>query len=82
VLLLHRPDALVEPEEVAEAFTILQTAAKSGHFGVSNQNPMQIELLTKVRQAAAHLQPASVQHHQHRHDRRGDQREHGNRPVD
>ncbi len=47
VLLLHRPDALVEPEEVAEAFTILQTSGKVKNFGVSNQNPMQIELLTK-----------------------------------
>jgi predicted oxidoreductase len=47
VLLLHRPDALVEPEEVAEAFTILETSGKVKHFGVSNQNPMQIELLTK-----------------------------------
>lgn len=47
VLLLHRPDALVEPEEVAEAFTILQQNGKVRYFGVSNQNPMQIELLTK-----------------------------------
>jgi predicted oxidoreductase len=47
VLLLHRPDALVEPEEVAEAFTMLQNAGKVRYFGVSNQNPMQIELLTK-----------------------------------
>jgi predicted oxidoreductase len=47
VLLLHRPDALVEPEEVAEAFTILQDSGKIKYFGVSNQNPMQIELLTK-----------------------------------
>jgi predicted oxidoreductase len=47
VLLLHRPDALVEPEEVAEAFTILQDSGKVKYFGVSNQNPMQIELLTK-----------------------------------
>lgn len=46
-VLLHRPDALVEPEEVAEAFTILQESGKVKHFGVSNQNPMQIELLTK-----------------------------------
>ena len=45
VLLLHRPDALVEPEEVAEAFTILETSGKVKYFGVSNQNPMQIELL-------------------------------------
>lgn len=47
VLLLHRPDALVEPEEVAEAFTILADSGKVRYFGVSNQNPMQIELLTK-----------------------------------
>jgi len=47
VLLLHRPDALVEPEEVAEAFTILHDSGKVRHFGVSNQNPMQIELLKK-----------------------------------
>ncbi|MEH7743449.1 aldo/keto reductase family oxidoreductase [Neobacillus drentensis] len=47
VLLLHRPDALVEPEEVAEAFNILETSGKVRHFGVSNQNPMQIQLLKK-----------------------------------
>jgi predicted oxidoreductase len=47
VLLLHRPDALVEPEEVAEAFTILHEGGKVRYFGVSNQNPMQIELLTR-----------------------------------
>src|SRR5690606_36761333 len=47
VLLLHRPDALVEPEEVAEAFTILHDSGKVRYFGVSNQNPMQIELLSK-----------------------------------
>jgi predicted oxidoreductase len=47
VLLLHRPDALVEPEEVAEAFTILKNNGKVRYFGVSNQNPMQIELLRK-----------------------------------
>lgn len=51
VLLLHRPDALVEPEEVAEAFTSLQKSGKVKNFGVSNMNPMQIELLRKyVRQ--------------------------------
>ncbi|WP_409303459.1 aldo/keto reductase family oxidoreductase [Peribacillus sp. SCS-155] len=47
VLLLHRPDALVEPEEVAEAFDILYNSGKVRHFGVSNQKPMQIELLKK-----------------------------------
>jgi predicted oxidoreductase len=47
VLLLHRPDALVEPEEVAEAFDQLEEAGKVRHFGVSNQKPMQIQLLQK-----------------------------------
>ncbi len=47
VLLLHRPDALVEPEEVAGAFDILQSTGKVRNFGVSNQNPMQIQLLKK-----------------------------------
>jgi predicted oxidoreductase len=47
ILLLHRPDALVEPEEVAEAFNILESSGKVRHFGVSNQNPMQIQLLNK-----------------------------------
>ena len=45
VLLLHRPDTLVEPEEVAEAFTTLEEAGKVRHFGVSNHTPGQIELL-------------------------------------
>jgi len=47
ILLLHRPDALVEPEEVAEAFDSLHSAGKVRYFGVSNQKPMQIELLRK-----------------------------------
>jgi len=51
VLLLHRPDALVEPEEVAEALDSLHASGKVRHFGVSNHNPMQIELLRRyVRQ--------------------------------
>ncbi len=47
VLLLHRPDALVEPEEVAEAFDILSASGKVRNFGVSNHKPMQIDLLKK-----------------------------------
>ncbi|MCD6336926.1 MAG: aldo/keto reductase [Candidatus Marinimicrobia bacterium] len=46
-LLLHRPDTLVEPEEVAETFNTLDSAGKVKHFGVSNHNPGQIELLQK-----------------------------------
>lgn len=47
ILLLHRPDALMEPEEVADAFRILKENGKVRHFGVSNQTPMQMELLSK-----------------------------------
>lgn len=46
-LLLHRPDLLFDPEEVAEAFDILEKAGKVRCFGVSNLMPMQIELLKK-----------------------------------
>ncbi|NYF16765.1 putative oxidoreductase [Microbacterium sp. AK009] len=45
ILLLHRPDALVEPEEVARAFDHLESSGKVRAFGVSNQTPAQIELL-------------------------------------
>ena len=51
VLLLHRPDTLMEPCEVAEAFDILESSGKVRNFGVSNQNIMQMELLkTAVKQ--------------------------------
>lgn len=46
-LLLHRPDTLMEPEEVAEAFEVLYKDGKIKNLGVSNQNPMQMELLNK-----------------------------------
>jgi len=45
VLLLHRPDTLVEPDDVAKAFDQLHAAGKVRNFGVSNQTPGQIELL-------------------------------------
>ncbi|HEV7813020.1 MAG TPA: aldo/keto reductase [Leifsonia sp.] len=47
ILLLHRPDALVEPDDVAEAFDALYSAGKVRNFGVSNHMPGQIELLKK-----------------------------------
>lgn len=47
LLLLHRPDPLVQPEEVAAAFDALQAAGKVRHFGVSNHTPTQIELLKR-----------------------------------
>ncbi|TDC49634.1 aldo/keto reductase family oxidoreductase [Jiangella ureilytica] len=45
LLLLHRPDTLMEPEDVAAALDELVTAGKVRHVGVSNQNPAQLELL-------------------------------------
>ena len=47
ILLLHRPDALANPEETAEALEELKRSGKVRYFGVSNQNPGQIELLQK-----------------------------------
>ena len=53
-LLLHRPDALVEPDEVAAAFDALESAGKVRWFGVSNHTPLQVELLKRsVRQPLA-----------------------------
>ncbi|MBQ5802436.1 MAG: aldo/keto reductase [Clostridia bacterium] len=54
-LLLHRPDTLMIPEEVAEAFNQLESAGKVLNFGVSNHNSMQIELLK-----TAVTQPLSI----------------------
>ena len=47
ILLLHRPDTLVEPEEVASAFDELQASGKVRNFGVSNHTPGQVELLKR-----------------------------------
>lgn len=48
VLLIHRPDALAEPEEVARAFEDLEKSGKVRYFGVSNHSPMQIEVLQQA----------------------------------
>ena len=47
VLLLHRPDVLMDPAEVARTFDILHASGKVRYFGVSNMNPMQIRLIKK-----------------------------------
>lgn len=61
LLLLHRPDALVEPEEVAAAFDVLFESGKVRHFGVSNHKPMQIALLQKyVRQPLVSIRYSSA----------------------
>lgn len=44
-LLLHRPDSLMEPDEIAEAFEILEKSGKVRYFGLSNTNSQQIELI-------------------------------------
>lgn len=46
-LLLHRPDTLMEPAEIAEAFDLLKSQGKVIDFGVSNQNPMMMALIQK-----------------------------------
>ncbi len=48
LLLLHRPDPLMEPEEIAAAFEKLYQSGKVRAFGVSNMNPMQIELINQA----------------------------------
>lgn len=48
ILLLHRPDLLYDPEEVAEAFDLLSESGKVRHFGVSNVPPMMLEVLRKT----------------------------------
>ncbi len=45
ILLLHRPDPLMEPEEIADAFTMLKACGKVKHFGMSNQNQQQLNFL-------------------------------------
>ena len=47
VLALHRPDALMEPEEIAKAFECLKNSGKVDYFGVSNMNPYQMQLIEK-----------------------------------
>ena len=47
-LLLHRPDALMQPEEIAEAFSALAESGKVRHFGVSNFRPAQIDALQRA----------------------------------
>ncbi|HYM87054.1 MAG TPA: aldo/keto reductase, partial [Pseudoxanthomonas sp.] len=47
LLLLHRPDPLAQPQEVARAFDDLQRSGKVRHFGVSNHSASQISLLQK-----------------------------------
>lgn len=47
ILLIHRPDALMEPEEMGKAFEQLRTSGKVRHFGVSNMRPLQMERIAR-----------------------------------
>lgn len=62
VLLLHRPDVLMDPEAVAKAFEQLRAAGKVKHFGVSNFTPSQVQLLQSVTPLVTHQIEASVLH--------------------
>ncbi len=60
VLLLHRPDVLVDPEEVAKAFDILHTRGKVRNFGVSNQTRHIHGTSKQILTSKAHRKPAPV----------------------
>ncbi len=47
LLLIHRPDALMDPDELADTFQSLRAAGKVLHFGVSNHSPSQLALLNR-----------------------------------
>lgn len=54
LLLIHRPDLLAEPDDVAEAFAALRRAGKVLAFGVSNHTPRQLEMLHRRVALATH----------------------------
>ena len=65
MLLIHRPDPLMDPDEIAEAFAQLQHQGKVNHFGVSNFTPSQTELIlsrfplvtNQIELSVLHLEP-------------------------
>ncbi len=60
VMLLHRPDLLMDPDEVAEAFEMLYTSGKVRSFGVSNFTPSQVQLLQSTVPVGVHQLEVSV----------------------
>jgi predicted oxidoreductase len=60
LLLIHRPDALMDPEELAATFRELQAAGKVGYFGVSNHSPSQLALLHRHHPLVTHQVEFSV----------------------
>ncbi len=62
LLLIHRPDFLMNPHEIAEAFQILKTSGKVKHFGVSNFTPQQFDLLNQFTPLATNQVEISIKH--------------------
>ncbi|MFC3626652.1 aldo/keto reductase family oxidoreductase [Vogesella amnigena] len=62
LLLIHRPDPLLEPDEVAETFARLRDAGKVRHFGVSNFSPSQYALLASRTHLVTNQVEASLLH--------------------
>ena len=60
VMLLHRPDLLMDPDEVAEAFEMLYTSGKVRSFGVSNFTPSQVKLLQSTVPVGVHQLEVSL----------------------
>jgi predicted oxidoreductase len=73
LLLLHRPDPLLDADEVAEAFEHLRTAGKVQHFGVSNYSPAQFELLASRTSLVTNQVECSLLHPAPLHDGSFDQ---------
>ncbi len=64
LLLIHRPDPLMNPYEIAEAFHALKKSGKVLHFGVSNFTPSQFEMLHQLYPLATNQVEASLMHRQ------------------
>ncbi len=68
LLLIHRPDPLMHPHEIAEAFAELKQAGKALHFGVSNFTPSQMDMMMKVWKVEFNQLEVSVLHLDPFHD--------------
>ena len=68
LLLIHRPDPLMDPNEIAEAFDQLKKEGKVLHFGVSNFTPSQMEMMAKVWKVEYNQLEVSVVHLDPFHD--------------
>lgn len=68
LLLIHRPDPLMDPHEIAEAFDQLKKEGKALHFGVSNFTPSQMEMMAKVWKVEFNQLEVSVIHLDPFHD--------------